>query len=105
MLKQVFLNLISNALKYSAKSAVPRVEIRAEGNRYVVSDNGVGFDMAYAGKLFVPFERLHTTSEFEGTGIGLAIVKLIIERHGGRIEAHGVPGEGASFSFSVGGGG
>ena len=102
LLKQVFLNLVGNGLKYSANTAAPRIEIRAEENRYIVSDNGAGFDMAYVGKLFQPFERLHTVQEFEGTGIGLAIVKRIVERHGGRVEAHGVPGEGASFSFTLG---
>lgn len=102
LLKQVFLNLVGNGLKYSANVAEPRVEIRAEGNRYIVSDNGVGFDMAYVDKLFQPFERLHTPEEFEGTGIGLAIVKRIVERHGGRVEARGAPGEGATFSFTVG---
>ena len=105
LLKQVFLNLVGNGLKYSANTAAPRIEIRAEENRYIVSDNGAGFDMAYVGKLFQPFERLHTVQEFEGTGIGLAIVKRIVERHGGRVEAHGVPGEGASFSFTLGDGG
>lgn len=102
LLKQVFLNLVGNALKYSANAADPRVEIRAEEGGYVVSDNGAGFDMAFVGKLFQPFERLHTEREFEGTGIGLAIVKLIVERHGGRVAARGVPGEGARFSFTLG---
>ena len=103
LLKQVFLNLVGNALKYSANAAAPRIEIRAQENQYIVSDNGAGFDMAFVGKLFQPFERLHTEREFEGTGIGLAIVKLIIERHGGRVEAEGTPGAGATFTFSLGG--
>lgn len=103
LLKQVLLNLIGNALKYSAKASSPQIELRAEAGRYVIRDNGVGFDMAYAEKLFQPFERLHTDREFEGTGIGLAIVKLIVERHGGRIEARSELGAGATFSFSLGG--
>ena len=103
LLKQVLLNLVGNALKYSANVPAPRVEVRAEGGRYVVSDNGAGFDMAYVDKLFKPFERLHTEREFEGTGIGLAIVKLIVERHGGRIKASSTEGGGASFSFTLGG--
>ena len=103
LLKQLLLNLIGNALKYSAHVAEPRIVLRAEGNRYVISDNGVGFDMEYVGKLFQPFERLHTEREFEGTGIGLAIVKLIVERHGGQVEARSAPGEGATFSFTLGG--
>ncbi len=102
LLKQVLLNLVGNALKYSANVPAPRVEVRAAGGRYVVSDNGVGFDMAYVDKLFKPFERLHTEREFEGTGIGLAIVKLIVERHGGSIEARSTEGGGASFSFMLG---
>jgi len=101
LLKQVFLNLVGNALKYSANVPEPRIEIRAESGGYVVSDNGAGFDMAYAGKLFKPFERLHTGPEFEGTGIGLAIVKQIVERHGGTVQAQGAPGAGATFSFSL----
>ena len=102
LLKQVFVNLVGNALKYSANKPDPRVQLRAEAGRYIVSDNGVGFEMAYADKLFKPFERLHSEREFAGTGIGLAIVKLILERHGGVIEARGTPGEGALFSFTLG---
>ena len=102
LLKQVFVNLVANALKYSQKADVPTVRIGTENGEYVVRDNGVGFDMAYTGKLFKPFERLHTDSEYEGTGVGLAIVKLIVERHGGAIRAETVPGEGAAFRFTLG---
>lgn len=105
MLRQVFQNLIGNAIKYTAPRE--RAEIAISGEdlgdavRCTVSDNGVGFDMTYVGKLFGVFQRLHRTEDFEGTGIGLALVKRIIDRHGGTIEAHGVVGEGASFTFTL----
>ena len=105
LLKQVWVNLIGNALKYSAKKADARVEIgaREEGreNVYWVRDNGAGFDMRYADKLFGVFQRLHSTEEFEGTGVGLAIVQRIIARHGGRVWAEGRPGDGACFYFAL----
>ena len=104
LLTQVFVNLVANALKYSWKVASPCVEIGAEGPTYFVRDNGAGFDMAYADKLFKPFERLHSEQEFEGTGIGLAIVKLIVERHGGRVWAESAPDRGATFRFTLGAG-
>ncbi|MFA6312233.1 MAG: ATP-binding protein [Sterolibacterium sp.] len=107
MLRQVLQNLIGNALKFSAKQAEARVDIgcRREGAEtiYFVRDNGVGFDMQYAGKLFGMFQRLHSESEFSGTGVGLAIVKRLVERHGGRIWAEAQPGAGATFFFTLGG--
>jgi PAS domain S-box-containing protein len=105
LIRQVWVNLISNAVKFSSKSESPHVSIagRQQGQERVfsVKDNGVGFDMAYQGKLFGVFERLHTVSEFEGSGIGLAIVKTIIEQHRGRIWAEAVPLQGATFFFSL----
>ena len=105
LLKQVWLNLVGNALKYSAKKPDARVEIgareEAKENVYWVRDNGAGFDMRYADKLFGVFQRLHRAEEFEGTGVGLAIAQRIVARHGGRIWAEAQPGEGACFSFSL----
>ena len=96
-------NLLSNAFKFTSRVDAPRVEV---GRRHVagtdafyVQDNGAGFDMAYANKLFVPFERLHRTGEFPGTGIGLTTVQRIVRRHGGRIWAESRPGAGATFFF------
>jgi signal transduction histidine kinase len=102
-------NLLGNAWKYSAKAAQARIEFGRdpqagpEQMAYRVRDNGAGFDMAYAGKLFAPFQRLHSDAEFSGTGIGLAIVKRVIDRHGGRIWAQAEPGAGASFMFTLAG--
>ncbi len=105
LVKQVWLNLIGNALKYSSKNAQPQVEIGGlqEGGeaRYWVRDNGVGFDMRYAAKLFGVFQRLHRAEEFEGTGVGLAIVQRIVARHGGRVWAESEPDKGACFQFSL----
>ena len=105
LLRQVWSNLIGNAFKYSAKSPAPRIEVRSERSIdeiiFSVRDNGAGFDPAYAGKLFNMFQRLHTVSEFEGAGIGLALVKRIVERHGGRVWAEGQPGSGACFWFAL----
>ncbi len=107
LLRQVWINLISNALKYSSKTALPRITIGSlpeTANResgYYVQDNGVGFNMEYAGKLFGVFQRLHRDEDFEGTGVGLAIVHRIVSRHGGKVWAKGEPGEGATFYFSL----
>lgn len=96
-------NLLSNAVKYSSTTPHPIVEIgyESEGDRFYVKDNGVGFDMLYAEKLFQPFQRLHTDARFAGSGIGLATVKRVILRHGGDIWAHSSPGQGAAFYFVI----
>jgi signal transduction histidine kinase len=98
-------NLLSNAWKYTARSASARVWVGVQpgdsGPVYFVRDNGVGFDMKYADKLFVPFQRLHPESEFPGSGIGLVTVQRIIARHGGRIWADAKPDEGATFYFTL----
>jgi PAS domain S-box-containing protein len=105
LLHQVFVNLLSNAIKFSHGKEAPRVRVGAtvEGGEtvYFVEDNGAGFDMQYADKLFGVFQRLHGVTEFEGTGIGLAIVKRIVARHGGRVWAEGKVNEGATFYFSL----
>jgi two-component system sensor histidine kinase/response regulator len=100
-------NLMRNAWKFTNKQARARIEFgrRVDDTEtvYFVRDDGVGFDLAYAGKLFQPFQRLHLTSEFEGTGIGLAIVNRILRRHHGRVWAESAPGQGATFCFTLGG--
>lgn len=103
LLKQVWQNLIGNALKYSRQRSPAAIRIGYEeaSGHYYVRDNGAGFDMKYAGKLFGVFERLHTEEEFEGTGVGLAIVRRIIEQHAGQISAEGEPDRSATFRFSV----
>ncbi len=99
-------NVVDNAFKFTRRQASPRVEfgMREEAGRraYYVRDNGAGFDMAYAGKLFQPFQRLHGQAEFEGSGIGLATWQRIVHRHGGRVWAEGEPGKGAAFHFTLG---
>jgi len=119
LLKQVWMNLISNALKYTGKRQAARIEIgcRTEprsltagsafmpGNAtetvYFITDNGAGFDMKYVGKLFGVFQRLHRASDYDGTGVGLAIVQRIVHRHGGRVWAEGKINQGATFSFTL----
>jgi len=106
MLRQVWTNLLGNAVKYSMQRPVARIEVayrQGEGgaHEFEVSDNGAGFDMQYAGKLFGVFQRLHKASEFPGTGVGLASVRRILLRHGGRIAAEAEPGRGATFRFSI----
>lgn len=105
LIKQVLINLISNAVKYSSKHPAPCVEIFSEqkdGNVvYSVRDNGVGFDMKYASKLFGVFQRLHSEEEFQGTGVGLAIVQRIISRHSGTVSVEAKINQGAAFSFSL----
>jgi len=104
-LRQVWSNLIGNAIKYSSKNATPEIEIGCtstdDTNTYYVRDNGAGFDMQYAHKLFGVFQRLHSNKEFEGTGIGLALTKRIINRHNGTIYAEGKTGQGACFYFNL----
>jgi len=106
LLKQVFVNLLSNALKYSRNRNPAKIKVgwrkEADGPVYFVQDNGAGFDMEHAGKLFRVFQRLHTSDQFEGTGAGLAIVDRIIQRHGGRIWAEAAVDQGAIFYFTLG---
>ena len=105
MLRQVWVNLIANALKFSSRTERPEIEVDYEvvngETVFVVRDNGAGFEMAYVHKLFGVFQRLHTEKQFPGTGAGLAIVKRIVERHGGRIWAESEVGKGATFRFSL----
>jgi PAS domain S-box-containing protein len=105
LLRQVWANLVGNAVKYSRNSPAPRVEISGERRdgvvEYTVRDNGVGFDMQHAGRLFGTFQRLPTAAGFEGSGIGLAIAERIVRRHGGSINAESAPGAGATFRFSL----
>jgi light-regulated signal transduction histidine kinase (bacteriophytochrome) len=105
LLLQVWINLLSNAQKFSSRSPSPRIEVLGEmrdgSHVYSVRDNGVGFEMKYAEKLFGVFERLHSPREFEGTGVGLALVKRIVARHGGRVAASGEAGRGATITFSL----
>jgi PAS domain S-box-containing protein len=105
LMRQVFHNLIQNALKYSSNQPQPKIQVgsRTDGRELVfyVQDNGVGFDMQYADNLFKPFQRLHHSQEFDGTGIGLAVVQRIIHRHGGRIWVEAGVNQGATFQFNL----
>jgi signal transduction histidine kinase len=106
LLEQVFINLLSNALKYSKNKPSRRIEVGADAGQdgstiYFVRDNGAGFDMQYADKLFGVFQRLHRSQDYEGTGVGLAIVHRIVERHGGRIWADAKVDQGATFYFTL----
>jgi len=106
LIRQVWVNLLTNAFKYTGKTTDPQVEIgsitEAGETRYFVRDNGIGFDMRYAGKLFGVFQRLHRLEDYEGTGVGLAIVQRVVHRHGGRVWAEAKPNEGALFQFTLG---
>jgi light-regulated signal transduction histidine kinase (bacteriophytochrome) len=105
LLEQVLVNLLSNAFKFTRERSPAVIEVgsRREGRDivYFVRDNGAGFDMKYASKLFGVFQRMHSLAEFEGTGVGLSIVQRVIQRHGGRIWAEAVPGQGATFHFTL----
>ncbi|MFY8134587.1 MAG: sensor histidine kinase, partial [Aquimonas sp.] len=104
-MRQLLQNLLGNALKFAAPGRAPRVKISAHRRggriRLVVEDNGIGFDNKYQERIFAPFQRLHGRSEYEGSGIGLAIVRKIVERHGGQIRAEGRMGEGARFELDL----
>jgi light-regulated signal transduction histidine kinase (bacteriophytochrome) len=105
MMRQVWINLLTNAIKFSRAKQNSKIRLGCTTNGdetiYYVEDHGVGFDMKYSDKLFGVFQRLHSVNEFEGTGIGLAIVKRIITRHGGRVWAEGKINEGATVYFAL----
>jgi light-regulated signal transduction histidine kinase (bacteriophytochrome) len=105
LLRRVWFDLLSNALKFTRPRAVARIEVGSQTGDgtpvYFVRDNGVGFEMQYADRLFGVFQRLHRPTEYEGTGIGLAFTQRIVHRHGGRIWAEAEPGLGATFSFTL----
>jgi light-regulated signal transduction histidine kinase (bacteriophytochrome) len=105
LVKQAWANLLGNAVKFSSKRDRPLIEVNGHENGaenvYCVKDNGAGFDMKYYDKLFGVFQRLHSEEEFEGTGVGLAIVQRVVTRHGGRVWAEGKVDQGAAFYFSL----
>ncbi len=105
LLRQVWVNLIANAFKYTSKKEQPRVEIGCEKidgtTAFYVTDNGTGFDMRYADKIFGVFQRLHRAEDFDGTGVGLAIVQRVVHRHGGHVWAQAEPDQGATFHFTL----
>jgi light-regulated signal transduction histidine kinase (bacteriophytochrome) len=105
LMRHVWSNLISNAIKYSSKVENPMITIKSTENEhdviYSVKDNGVGFDMKYSHKLFGVFQRLHNKTDFDGTGVGLALVQRIVAKHGGKVWAEGVENTGATFYFSI----
>lgn len=105
MVQQALTNLLANAVKFTQDETPARIRItsdtEADVPTYVIEDNGAGFDMTYADKLFGVFQRLHDDDAFEGTGVGLAIVERVVQRHGGRVEAEGTVGEGATFTFTL----
>jgi len=106
MIRQVWVNLIGNALKFTRKRELAEIEVGSQTgaggeNVYYIKDNGVGFEMRHVGKLFGVFQRLHNEKEFEGTGVGLALVQRIVSRHGGRVWAEAEEGRGATFFFTL----
>jgi light-regulated signal transduction histidine kinase (bacteriophytochrome) len=105
LVRQLFTHLLSNAFKFTRNAGEPRIEIGSDAdigaNTYFVVDNGVGFDMKYAGKLFGLFQRMHSEAQFEGTGAGLASARRIVERHGGTIRAEATKDQGAKLSFTL----
>jgi signal transduction histidine kinase len=105
MLRRALSHLLANAWKFTSKTAEAEIVVSGEAQpgttRFVIRDNGVGFDPKYAERLFTPFQRLHAVNEFPGDGVGLSLVQRIVRRHGGNIEAEGNPGKGASFAFTL----
>ena len=101
LLRVLLRNLLDNAWKFTSKESEALIEVGREGDVFFVRDNGAGFDPAYAERLFRPFQRLHSGSEFPGTGVGLATVERVVKRHGGRVWAESGPGQGATFRFSL----